>query len=98
MKYWHICTILGAIGAALELLSVQTTSGISAPQEAAGAAIAVAMVVIPYCFARALVAMSTSAEEAQLKRLNESIETHTRLLAEMANASTHRVHEDLSAG
>ena len=33
MKYWHICTILGAIGAAIELLSVQTTAGISAPQD-----------------------------------------------------------------
>lgn len=98
MKYWHICTILGAIGAAIELLSVQTTAGISAPQEAAGAALAVAMVVIPYCFARALVAMSTSAEEAQLKRLNETIETHTRLLAEMANTSVQGVHTDVSTG
>jgi hypothetical protein len=98
MKYCHICTILGAIGAAIELMSVQTTTGISAPQQAAGAAIAVAMVVIPYCLARGLVAMSTSAEEAQLKRLNETIETHTRLLAEMANTSAREVHGDVSAG
>ena len=95
MKYWHICTILGALGAALELLSVQTTSGISAPQEAAGAAIAVAMVVIPYCFARALVAMSTSGEEKRMEKIREATETQICILRELVNAASAK--RDVSA-
>lgn len=97
MKYWHIFTLLGAIIGGSELLSVSGATGISAPQQAAGAAVAVAWVVIPYCWARALVAMSSSAEEIQLKRLNETIETHTRLLAERTNA-TPKALQDVSAG
>ena len=44
--------------------------------------------VIPYCGVRACIAIAASPEENQLKRLNETITTHTRLLAEMANAAS----------
>ena len=69
MRYLHIFTILGALAGALELLNVLASSSISARQQAAGAAMAVAWTVILYCFVRALVAME-GAEVTELRRLN----------------------------
>jgi hypothetical protein len=97
MRYLHIFTVLGAILGGFELINVILTSPISAPQEGAGAAMAVACVVIPYCFARAMLAME-NAEDAQLKRLNDNIETHTRLLAAIANAAARKTPSDTSGG
>jgi hypothetical protein len=47
---------------------------------------ALAWVIIPYCFVRALVEMN-SAEVTELKQLNEVLAKHTRMLAEMANSA-----------
>jgi len=49
------CWVLTIIGAVLggEVLFATFASAKGAPQEAAGAALAVALVVLPYCFARA---------------------------------------------
>ena len=97
MRFLHIFTVLGAIIGGFELLTVVSASGISAPQQAAGAAMAIAWVAIPYCFARAMVEMANS-ETAQLKRLNETIETHTRLLAATANAAVESIPAATSGG
>lgn len=52
-----ILTIIGALlGAVVLVIGVAGASG--APQEAAAAAIAVALAVIPYCLARAAEALS----------------------------------------
>ena len=54
MKHFcHIFTIIGALAAGWMLLETLNTA-IGAPQQAAGAAFALAFVVIPYCFARAV--------------------------------------------
>jgi hypothetical protein len=52
----RICWIVTAVGASFALLTLITTVGgaSGAPQEAAGAAIAAAIAVIPYVFTRAL--------------------------------------------
>lgn len=80
--FW-IVSILGAAVGAFQLAET-FSSAASAPQQAAGAAMAAACAVIPYCLARAIQALAAP-EEAQLKVLNEKIETHTKLLASMAN-------------
>jgi hypothetical protein len=49
---WVVVAIASVLGGLTLFLTVGDANG--APQEAAGAAIAVALAVIPYCFARAL--------------------------------------------
>jgi hypothetical protein len=49
---WVLSLFFGA-GAALQLAITVSTAG-SAPQQAAGAALAAAMAVVPYCFARSV--------------------------------------------
>ncbi len=56
MKFFGFLTLLGAIVAALVLLSGMFTAQ-SAPQEAAIAALAIAITVIPYVFFRVLQAL-----------------------------------------
>lgn len=52
-RFWWSVTQIGAfIGGMILLFAVPFASG--APQEAAGAAIAIACAVIPYCMARAV--------------------------------------------
>jgi hypothetical protein len=53
MKVLWVLTILGAVAGTLTLLGTFMESA-SAPQQAAGAAVAVAFVALPYCFARAI--------------------------------------------
>lgn len=86
MRALHILTVLGAVIGGFQLLNVEAVAA-SAPQQAAGAALAVAWTVIPYCFARAIIAMCSSPEQAELKKLNETLATHTRLLATLANTA-----------
>lgn len=51
--FWVIA-IIGVLIGALQFLSTLTATEISAPQQAAGAAMALCGVVIPYCLARAI--------------------------------------------
>ena len=53
MKVLWWLTIIGVAAGTLTLLSAFAEST-SAPQQAAGAAVAVAFVALPYCFARAI--------------------------------------------
>lgn len=85
MKYFHVVTVLGCLAAAAQFFEVMGTPGISAPQQGAGCAMALAFAIIPYCFVRAIVFMSESPEESELVKLNAAIQTHTKLLAEIAN-------------
>jgi hypothetical protein len=80
-----ILTILGELaGAATVIFDVLTAD--SAPKQAAGAAMAVSFVVIPYCVARAVEGLSRS-DNDELKKLNEQAQTQTRLLSALANAT-----------
>jgi hypothetical protein len=90
MRFLHIFTIIGALAGLRELLQVLSSSTIGPQQQAAGAAIAVALVVLPYCFVRALVEMDGGPQSVELKRLNDSLSTHTRLLAEMADVGAQQ--------
>src|SRR5258708_4285824 len=83
MKAVHILTILGALFGGVRLIDTLMKAN-TAPQQAAGAALAAAIAVIPYCFARAVEIMA-SPRDAELKRVNETLATHTRLLADLAN-------------
>ena len=52
MKFWWFLTVFGSgLGMLMTLASIGAGG---APQQAAGAALAVAFAVIPYCMARAL--------------------------------------------
>ena len=53
MKLFWLLTIVGCLAGGF-ILYITVTSASGAPQEASGAAIAVACAVIPYCFARSL--------------------------------------------
>jgi hypothetical protein len=55
-RLFHILTILGSIAGGFTLLDTYNRAE-SAPQQAAGAAIAIALTIIPYCFARACTLM-----------------------------------------
>jgi large-conductance mechanosensitive channel len=89
VKALYILPLIGAIAGAFDIWGIFTTSQISAPQQAAGATIAVAWAVIPYVFVRAIEKMA-SVEERELKRLNETLTGHTKLLAEIANAAAEK--------
>lgn len=53
MKFlWVVCIICGVIGFAQGIIGV--FGAVSAPQQAAGAAMGVAWAVIPYCICRAI--------------------------------------------
>jgi hypothetical protein len=92
MKALHILTILGCLCGGFTLLNTFMTAN-GAPQEGAGAAIAAAFAVIPYCFVRAI-ELWAAPGETQLRKLNETLTTHTRLLAQLANASIEERQED----
>jgi multisubunit Na+/H+ antiporter MnhE subunit len=55
-KFTWVLSILGSILGAIILFFTLTTSK-GAPQEAAGAAIALAFAILPYCLARAVTEM-----------------------------------------
>ena len=86
MKSIHLLTILGCIVGAFILTDVMLTAT-GAPQQGAGAALAVAFAVIPYCFVRA-VELWVAPVEAELRKVNELLATHTKLLATLANAAS----------
>lgn len=87
MRYLHILTILGALVGGTDMFTALSNSTVSAPQQAAAAAMAIAWVALPYCCVHAILAIAGSAEEHQLKQLNTTIENHTRLLAHIANTA-----------
>lgn len=64
----YVLTILGAIFGGFQLFSVMIFAE-SAPQQAAGAAMAVAWAVLPYCFAR-------SVEKIGDRTTSETLEKH----------------------
>jgi hypothetical protein len=58
-------------------------------------------VILPYCVAKALAGLTAPDVIGQLKTLNESMETHTKLLASLANntpAMIAPVSNDVSGG
>jgi len=87
-----ILVIVGTLIGAGDLLIVLTTSS-SAPQQAAGAAMAVAWAALPYVFARACQAL-VGAELKELKRVNETWQSHIRSLAPPKGADSVKPAED----
>lgn len=83
-KFLWVVTFFGAVAGAFTL--VESLSADSAPKQAAAAAIAVGLAVIPYCMARAVTELSAPSL-TELKRLNEKLADHTRLLAAQAKAA-----------
>lgn len=81
-----IFVLLGAVLGGMTALSAFAAT--SAPQQAAAAAIGVALAVIPYCFARACHFLREDSKLSELRMINETMKTHTRLLAASANAAT----------
>jgi len=67
-----ILTLLGALGGGLTLLGV-TFSANGAPQQAAGAAMAAALAVIPYCLARAFSELGATNTEKLLAEINRRL-------------------------
>lgn len=64
---FHIGTLLGSLAGAVMLLNAMTLSN-GAPQQAAGAAMAIGFAVIPYCFARGWELLG---EESTMKSLEK---------------------------
>lgn len=62
IEFVWVLVIVGAVIAG-GMLAMTFMSSMSAPQEAAGAAMAVGCVVIPYCFARAVTEIAKSNKE-----------------------------------
>lgn len=77
-----ILSVLGAVAGGVQLLLVEAQPG--APQQAAAAAIAVGLAVIPYCLARAVSELLKPQAEA-LNKLIEHQQTQIKLLAALAN-------------
>jgi len=86
--FWMLAYGAAILGGIEAFVGVSTATG--APQQAAGAAMGIAITVIPYCFARSWEKLSTSDESKQLKSLNDTLVVHTRLLAQIANESAER--------
>jgi hypothetical protein len=63
MKMFWWLAIIGAVAGAIGLVSTFAANG--APQQAAGAAIAVALAVLPYCLARAVEGIRGEREPAK---------------------------------
>ena len=66
----QVATILGALAGIYFLLNVLLASSISAPQQAAGAAVAAAVVIVPYCLMRVA---ASRASEIEAHKLGEAV-------------------------
>lgn len=78
-----IISILACVVAFLSFIS-DWSSATSAPQQCVAISMALLIVILPYCLSRAIMGMIQAGE---LKKLNETLATHTRLLATLANAA-----------
>lgn len=70
---WIVTLISSSFGALALLVSLASAKG--APQEAAGAAIACAMAIIPYVFTRAIEAMSARSRQQDVQEVIRAIES-----------------------
>jgi hypothetical protein len=70
-----------------QLILIHQQAEITRPQQTASAAIAVANTLVPYGFARACSFMARHPLQSELKSLNEKLEIHIKLLADLANAA-----------
>ena len=88
MKFLRFMTCLGAfVAGGVFVFGLATANG--APQQAAAAAIAVGIAVIPYVGMRAFDA-SRSEQIEVMKRVEEALKTHTPMLAYLANTQSHQ--------
>ena len=87
MKAIWFLVIIGSILGGYTFFETMGQREISAPQQAAGMAIAIAAAVIPYCFLRACQFIVDDPRVQELRAIRELLETHTRLLASTANSA-----------
>lgn len=73
MKFIWIMPIIGALMGSLTFLATLGLAD-SAPKEAAGYAMAMALAVIPYVLAKAIYTMGTTKVEADARRIAEAVE------------------------
>ena len=66
VAFFMVLTIIGSLLGGVELLNVMVLAK-SAPQQAAGAAQAVAFAVVPYCLARAIQEIKRDSKENKRK-------------------------------
>jgi hypothetical protein len=87
---WALALLGAAFGAVMLLMGFMTAA--SAPQEAAAAALAAALAIVPYCFARAIEGLRGTPVE-ELQAIRERLESHSKLLAHLANHAPDVVGE-----
>ena len=92
VRLFHVLTIIGCMIGGVTFAGAFVSS-VSAPQQAALAAMAVAWAAIPYCLARAATELWETPAEKQLVKLNKTLEAHTKLLASLANDSAGRLEQ-----
>lgn len=83
-RFFWVGTIIGSVIGALSLFGSLLDN--SAPRQAAGAAIAVALAVIPYCIARAVDGLMDS-PTTELRKLNDQFAAQARALAYTATCA-----------
>lgn len=88
MKFlWVVCIICGVIGFVQGIIGV--FGAVSAPQQAAGAAMGVAWAVIPYCICRAIQQMRP--QEVVIKKTNDTQLSHRISLAKAGLFNARRL-------
>ena len=74
----------------------------SAPQQCVAISMALLIVILPYCFCRAITGLNQNTLINEIHTLNEQLATHTKLLASIANATlspeTSPTSTDVSGG
>lgn len=73
MKYLWVFPLFGSIAAALAIL-ITFATGASAPQEAAGFALACALAIVPYVFVRAIEAMQGPSAKDCTDRIVDAVQ------------------------
>lgn len=73
MKALWLLPIIGAILGSLTFLATMASAS-SAPQEAAGNAMAIALAVIPYVLVRGIYFMSETREQVDMRRIATAVE------------------------
>jgi hypothetical protein len=89
-----IIELLACIIAALSFSS-DYTAATSAPQQCVAISMALLIVILPYCFCRAIsgIGQSSSVQSSlisEIRKLNEQVATHTKLLASIANGTPEK--------
>ena len=84
-----IIEILACIVALLSFAS-DYTAATSAPQQCVAISMGLLIVILPYCFCRAVSGIGQSSLISEIRKLNEQVATYTKLLASIANGAPEK--------